>query len=117
LKDWLLNDAASAGRVADIENFISQSPDMSLCADLCNGSKHLALTRPRSSADTKIVRRAFHVAITDQAIGSGADVPSTFAAKYEVEAGGKTGKTYDAFEIAEACMREWEGHLQAKGLL
>jgi hypothetical protein len=61
LKDWLKNDAASAAAVADdIEQFISVSRALSICADLANGSKHLRITRqPRVDASTKIGKRQF----------------------------------------------------------
>ena len=121
LKDWLTEDASSSGKVEDVEDLISNSQYLNLCADLCNGSKHLRLKRPRGSADTRIARRDFQIGLTDS-IGPiagadaapGDDPPSTIAAQYEVTAG---GKTYDAFTIAGACMAEWQSYLKGKALL
>lgn len=106
LKDWLKNDDASRADVADVEEFVSRSPDLLLCADLANGSKHLRLTRPRVDANTKVGRR-------DYALTLGSGVPK-IAAKYEVQA---AGKTHDAFELATRCMKEWEEYLVESGLL
>ena len=39
LKDWIKNDPKVAG-VADPEGLVNGSPELSLCADLCNGTKH-----------------------------------------------------------------------------
>jgi hypothetical protein len=106
LKDWLKNDDASSAAASDVEDFISESPSLRLCADLANGSKHLRLTRPRVDPEAKVGRRQYFLTL-----GSG--VPR-IAAKYEVEA---AGKKHDAFELASECMREWEAYLKAKGLL
>jgi hypothetical protein len=43
LKDWLKNDPTTAAAVNDIEEFICRSQNLSLCADVCNGSKYLKL--------------------------------------------------------------------------
>jgi hypothetical protein len=48
LKDWLGNDASSGVTKADGDQLINGSRDLQLCADLANGAKHLALTRPRT---------------------------------------------------------------------
>jgi hypothetical protein len=113
LKDWLRNDPASSALVrADIESTISGSPNLSLCADLCNGSKHLTLTRNiRSSADTHVGSRHFEVGLSS---GSGSDSPPSIAVKYEVQSG---GSVYDAFTVAQSCMIEWGDYLKSKGLL
>jgi hypothetical protein len=105
LKDWLKNDPNSSAIVSDIEQVISQSRNLSLCADLCNGSKHLRLDRPRASADTKIGQRHFSVGLSE---------PQTISARYVVES---AGASYDAFAVAGGCMQEWRAYLSAKGLL
>jgi hypothetical protein len=105
LKDWLKNDRQASTRVADVEAFISSSQNMRLCADLCNGSKHLALTSSRESADTKIGQRSFQVGLSE---------PVTISARYAVES---AGRTYDAFALAHDCLQEWRAYLTAKGLL
>jgi hypothetical protein len=113
LKDWLKHDRATSALVSDVETVISNSQNLSLCADLCNGSKHLTLTRPRTHADTQIGKRHFELGLSTT-LGSDTDEPATIAVKYEIRSG---GSVYDAFTVAEACVREWEAYLSGKGLL
>lgn len=105
LKDWLKNDRAVSGQVRDVEAIVAGSQNLRLCADLCNGSKHLKLTSHKESPDTKMGNREFRLGLSE---------PPTISAKYEVESG---GNTYDAFTLAEACMSEWRAYLKQKGLL
>ena len=114
LKDWLKNDQATKALVGDVETYISKSENLSLCADLCNGSKHLVLDRrARTSSDTQITRRQFSVGLSTS-LGSNVDPPATISVRYEVKSG---GKTYDAFTVADACVVEWTAYLESKGLL
>ena len=108
LKDWLKNDSISKPLVTDVEGVISGSPNLSLCADLANGAKHLTLTSTRTGDRTtgfgnKLVK-----------LGLGAGVPTTVAVSYEVKSG---GITYDAFTVAAACMAEWDAYLRTKALI
>jgi hypothetical protein len=105
-KDWLKNDPAVSARVSDVESVVAGSQNLRLCGDLCNGSKHLRLTAPKESADTKLGKQEFRLAV-------GGESP-IISAKYEVNSG---GKAYDAYTLAQACMAEWESYLAAKGLL
>jgi hypothetical protein len=59
LKDWLKNDPTTQPVVGDVEQVITASTYLSLCADLANGSKHLTLTRSRADPTTRIGRRRF----------------------------------------------------------
>src|SRR5712692_9502414 len=51
LKDWIKNDPSVAHMKDLVEPFINQSEVLSICADLCNGLKHLTLDRSRSGQD------------------------------------------------------------------
>jgi hypothetical protein len=115
LKDWLKNDPSSTPVATDVEQFVANSPNLRLCADLCNGSKHLVLTAPRVDPATQIGRRHFEVEL-HASIGPSPTParPTKISAKYEIHA---TGKMYDAFQVATACRDEWEGYLKGKGLL
>ena len=42
LKDWLVNDRSSGVTKAEGDALVDSSPVLKLCADLANGSKHLA---------------------------------------------------------------------------
>jgi hypothetical protein len=115
LKDWLKNDPLSSAVATDVEQLVANSPNLRLCADLCNGSKHLILTSPRVDAATQIGRRHLSVGISESIGPSPAPAErTTISAKYEIHA---AGKAYDAFQVATACRDEWEQYLKRKGLL
>lgn len=108
LKDWLRSDPAVSTRVRDVETAISNSMALSLCADLANATKHLTLTRSRTGdTNTTLGRQRFAI---DTTLGH----VRTVILRYEVYSG---GSTWDAFNIAESCIREWEQYLRSKGLV
>jgi hypothetical protein len=71
LKDWLKNDVTAQKHAVE-DLFGSKRPPgllvMQLCADLCNGTKHLVLKSPRI-AGTGFARQ--HVTVRPAAAGSG----------------------------------------------
>lgn len=107
LKDWLQADGYSSGLVSDVEGFINNSDELKLCADLCNGSKHSKLKRPRTGdTDTGIGPRNFSLTL-------GTAEPA-LSVHYEIESG---GQTLDAFAVAKESLRAWEQYLREKQLL
>lgn len=50
LKDWLKNDPLVTVAGAEIERAVSEAPNLSMCADLCNGTKHRTLRSSRQKA-------------------------------------------------------------------
>ncbi|GAJ21566.1 unnamed protein product, partial [marine sediment metagenome] len=51
---WIKNDSTVASGSKDrVEDFIDANSCMSVCADLCNGSKHLELRQERSNKHPK----------------------------------------------------------------
>ncbi len=51
LKDWILNDAFfGAADAGLLSREIHSEPCLQVCADIANASKHLTLTRPKTSA-------------------------------------------------------------------
>lgn len=57
LKDWLGNDPSSGMPKAHGDSLINGSRALQLCADLANGSKHLALTSSRTGDRSTTVAR------------------------------------------------------------
>lgn len=106
LKDWLKNDPTSGINKDEIENFINKSENLSMCADLCNGSKHLVINQPRKDTQTKIGGRSF-------SLGLGIGSPK-ISVRYKVEL---KNRTYDAFDLATKSLKEWEDFLKSKKLL
>lgn len=94
LKDWVKNDPSSPHR-ATVENFVSQSSHLSICADICNGSKHLTLTSRRSRAEPH-VQGVGQVRVSQQVV--------TVQSVVIDHAGAKL----NAFDLAQSCMSEWQ---------
>jgi hypothetical protein len=59
MKDWLTNDPASGLTSRAVEDFVAKPPNLSLCGDLANGSKHAVLTRARVDPHTTLKSRKF----------------------------------------------------------
>src|SRR5262245_44176756 len=99
LKDWIKNDkTAPQAKKDDVEDHINAHPCLRLCADICNGLKHLVLTKPlRSGAEPAMKGRQFGLWL-------GGEVHNV-SVKQTIEHGG-TEK--DAFTLAGECMKAWE---------
>jgi len=110
-KDWLKNDSSSGVSEKDIEDYVNKSPNLSLCGDLANGSKHAVLTWGRVDKNTKLKSQRFkfalHAGLGDK------NPPPTVAVKYVLEA---NGVPYDAFGLATDCLNDLELFLKSKGL-
>ena len=78
---------------------------LQLCADLANGSKHLALTGSRTGdKSTTITRNDVNIFV-----GTG-----TTSHRFYVQS---VGKEYDALNIAEAAVAVWTKFLTDRGRL
>jgi hypothetical protein len=100
LKDWIKYDASLPGAVRSaVEGFINSEEPLRLCADVCNGLKHLRLLEPyRSGEKPKFGRKRFDVEF-------GAGVPSTIRLKCEITTG---TRTVDAFQLATDALESWK---------
>lgn len=106
LKDWIKRDpTVPTGTQQAVEDWINGNRPLKLCADICNGHKHLVLKQPRSGESP-----AFGTLHYGLSLGSGLPVISL---KYEVDT---TAGPLDAFEIATDCMRAWESFLSMLSL-
>lgn len=105
LKDWLKNDVTfTAYSHAEIESYVSATPALAVCADLCNGIKHLVLSNPPRSGDTpRLGQKTMRVHLQDSL--SGEEFPTKIQISVEVEHG---GHTLDAFQLATDAMQAWE---------
>lgn len=98
LKDWIKNDASVPNLNKLVEVYINKSQVLSLCADLCNGIKHLVLDHSRSGSNPQISSKNYHrieLGVPDAKIGASILIISG-------------DKKYDAFELAGGCIDEWE---------
>lgn len=98
LKDWIKNDNdVEQSKKEKVEPFISQNECMSVCADICNGIKHLERKSNRSDKDPEFGGRKF-------SLNLGGPEP-IIKVKFSIRT--KTG-TIDAFELASECVQKWE---------
>jgi hypothetical protein len=98
LKDWIKHDGTvPVSRQQQVEALINSSRGLKLCADICNGLKHLRLTTSRSGENPVFGRKQFAVTLGTE--------PTTISLKYEVDT--DSGPT-DAFEIATECVQAWD---------
>jgi hypothetical protein len=95
LKDWVKTDPALAP-LGNVETFINNSPELRLCADICNASKHFKLTCPRSNESPA-------VGVPNLIVGK-----KTVVLRYEIET---TSGSINSFELAERCMAAWSQYL------
>ena len=105
LKDWLINDSAYAAHSKnDIERHITNSLPLSICADICNASKHLSLSStPRSGSVPKVGAKHIEIGLHDSL--GGTELPTTIKLRMEIE---HNGTTFDAFQIAKDALSAWK---------
>ena len=102
LKDWIKNDPASSSIAGRVEDYISSTPDLSLCADICNGLKHLVLNRGRSGEDPEFGPRKFDVGVGTH--------PTTIAVHYTINT---NSGPIDAFSLATKCLKDWKSFISS----
>lgn len=110
LKDWLKNDPAFTKCTGlQIENHVTNTPELAICADICNSTKHLTLTStPRSGALPTMGRKQITIDITDTLSFSGEpvkEVPQKISMKVEID---HNGATLDAYDVAKKALQAWE---------
>lgn len=117
LKDWLKNDRRRVVSAKDVETYVTNSPNLTLCGALATGAKHLTIDDPRFDRKAKVSKRITTYAPT-VTVGPRGVVPvepseTMVGVIFGVEA---NGVTHDAFALATACVKEWELFLTSKGL-
>lgn len=105
LKDYLKNDTAYTKHSdRDIEDYINNTFELKLCADICNGLKHLTLTNPRSGATPNFGKKIVKMTVFDPMGGSSDDTKITSKVEIKIDHG---GNHYDAFDIATKALGAW----------
>ena len=107
LKDWIRNDAACSAW-SDVETHITSNRYLRICADLCNGTKHLALIRRRSPENPAFSGGDINLEITD---GIGREkIKIAIDFKISTSSG-----DLDGLDVAHQCMQAWAAFLRANG--
>lgn len=134
LKDWLkhsptnhLRTAKAGAVVEDLFDSAKGLPHMQLAADVCNGIKHLRLDLPAKTGDQKTAIATQDVTINALPVFATAFVYSGRPAESAPEAEPVTaehrwsitsnGQTWDALDLADEVVAEWERWLTTKQLL
>jgi hypothetical protein len=104
VKDHLKNDQAFTKHTnAEVETYVTDTPALAICADICNALKHFKLDRkPRSGDQPKFGGRIFSVVVKD--VMGGPPQPSEIAIQLSIE---HKGAKLDAFEVATEAMKAW----------
>ena len=106
LKDWIINDktvvilGTKAKKRKHVENYINSVDELKICADICNGSKHLCFDKehpPRSGKKPEFGSKTFKVTIGTE--------PTKIAVKTLVNT---SSGPKNAFDLATKCIKAWE---------
>jgi hypothetical protein len=119
LKDWLINDETVSLSAAEVEEAVSASGQLSICADLCNGTKHRGLTRTSRTGDpsTGFVGQSVTIQVgsLEELASLDLSAPAGFTThSWKVKS---RGKTLDAATLAGQVVAEWDRWLVERGLL
>jgi len=102
LKDWIINDESVGVNKKKVEEFISNNEELCLCADICNGTKHLRLMRkPRSNQAPQFGQRKFKVRLGEP--------ETSISVKYSIDT---LSGSVDALELATKCLQDWGNFIQ-----
>lgn len=105
LKDWIKNDPYCS-KWGKVEKFIDSNNDLRTCADLCNGLKHLKLTKQRRPTENpQFSGRQISLNIRE----GGSDSSEVgIAISYMIET---ASGDIDAFDLARKCVSAWENYI------
>lgn len=107
LKDWIKNDpSVPASAQQAVEGYIDASRPLSLCADICNATKHLTLRTSRSKQSPEFGKKLFKVGLSNTQ-------PTTIALDYEITT---TAGPIDAFRLANECIDAWKDFITSNKL-
>lgn len=115
LRDWLKNDPAVSTPDSVIDALCSgnpaTSPNLHIARDVANGSKHLTITKPSQSKNTKVAATG-NMAITFGPTGEMKDT----VLKHSIFIDLGANNVVDALHTAKQCAAEWRSALLAWGL-
>jgi hypothetical protein len=101
LKDWIKNDQNVPASVrGSIEGKVKLSPELLICADLANATKHLQLSTPRVSA--KHSHKNYKIVVGESS-----------SIEYFIDRG--DGTRIEAMALARQCVTAWEAILISYG--
>lgn len=103
IRDWIVALNTLGITSPEVDQLIDRHECLRICADLCNGTKHCRISRKlRAPRRPHIVLRRHE----DEDVGASAR--SLLKSRFCVLA---YGKTFDALEVAEDCIRIWNEYM------
>lgn len=108
LKDWVKHSPECAS-FSSVEQFISQSPPLRICGDICNRLKHKILTRKRRSKSELGIFKLRST--TTIGLFPSRTKVSLDEAKIVTERGEEC-----CFALAEECIDEWDRYFSENGI-
>ncbi len=108
LKDHLKNDPGYQKHTPkEIEDYVTNTPALAICADISNSAKHLVLDRaPRSGGNTKFPSgRNITLRVMDDLTSTEQSTPE-IAITYFVEV--DSGTYRNAFQVATEALKAWQ---------
>lgn len=101
VRDWLIHAEVAPVQAKKVDEFISGSSCLKLCADICNGVKHCKLTKPpRSGCQPNFSGKEYKSSLWL----SGSSGGELLQARYTIHTA--TGPV-DALDLAENCVQSW----------
>lgn len=108
VRDWLIHTKVAQVQARQVEEFISGSTCLRLCADICNGVKHCKLTKPpRSGAQPDFSGKEYISSLWLSGSSGGELLQATYT--IETAAG-----VVDALVLAEECVQNWSDFIAGK---
>jgi len=109
LKEYLKNDPAFTKHSnQEVENFVTNTPALAICADICTGLKHLTLNKPPRSGDIPKMDGKNIVLSIKEIIGSKKPAEVRIKASIEIE---HKGTKLDAFQVATDALSAWSSFI------
>jgi len=110
LKDWIKNDDNLIISDDFIEDYINKYESLSICADICNGTKHLRLNRTRSD----LMRTEGKYLIVSRPVLSSdeSDWETSTFIYFLIESASEGVIHLDVFDLATDCIQKWKHFIE-----
>jgi len=103
IKDYLKHDSGYTSHTnQEIEEYITDTSSLALCADICNGMKHLNLTNTRSGSIPNADSGKIKLEFADSLDGTKTEIKVSCKVIIKHD-----GSEQDAFDVATDAMKAW----------
>lgn len=106
LKDWLTSSGTSEKE--ETENYINNNKALSVCADVCNSSKHYRLTKIERCRTKNLETRIINPLVEIEYKNKKKYIPITFIVSDQ--------KSFEIYALIDDCMQAWGEFIISKNL-